>query len=67
MAEIKYLKCKFVARLDDQTLHDVRVMVPKDVPYDCIWELAIKKCSEFKSPLQQLSFVEEVTTRLNDI
>ena len=67
MPEIKYLKCKFIAILDDQTIHAIRVMVEKGVPYDYIWELAIRECNKFKSPLHQLSFVEEVTTCRGDI
>lgn len=65
--EDEYLKCKFVARLNDQTYHDIRVMVKKDVPYDYIWELAIRECEKFKSPLQQLSFVEEVATSWDNV
>lgn len=63
MADVKFLKCKFIARLDDQTHHDLYVMVQIGTPYDYIWELAIRECNKFKSPLQQLSFVEEVTVR----
>lgn len=61
MAKPKYLKCKFIARLDDNTYHDVHVMVPDFTSYDYIWILAIRECEKFKSHLQQLSFVEQVT------
>ena len=42
MEEIKYLKCKFIARLNDQTYHDVHVMVEKGVPPDYIWGIGYK-------------------------
>jgi len=36
MPEIEYVKCKFVAKLDDQTYHDIKVMVPKCTPYEYV-------------------------------
>jgi len=62
MEEINFFKCKFIAKLDDQTYHNVYVKVPDGTPEDYIWILAIRECGKFEHNLQQLSFVEEVTT-----
>jgi len=66
MAELKYRRCKFIARLDNQSLHNINIIVEEDVPYEYIWFSAIRKCDVFNSPLQQLSFVEEVKGYWND-
>lgn len=57
---IQYKKYGFTAILDDGSMKRIYVRVPDDAPMDCFWTMAIRECTGFTSPLQQLCLNEVV-------